>query len=146
MVMKTTGWKSGRTRYVPVNYALVDGNVYCMAGFGETTHWYRNLRAHPKIELILPGGSITGVAEDASDTADSNRIVRQIFKNSGIVGRLAGVNPSAISDRALQEKTKDYPLICIRPLGVGSGPGDAGGWLWILGLAITALALWLIFS
>ena len=145
MVMKTIGWRTGKIRYVPVNYALFDGNVYCMAGFGKATHWYRNLKAHPKIELILPGGSIAGLVDDGLVTTDSIRVVRQLFRNSGILGRLAGVNPSTISDNELQEKTKDYPLICIRPLGVGSGAGDMGGWLWILSFVFTIIVIWFIF-
>jgi hypothetical protein len=144
MVMKTVGWKTGKTRYVPVNYCIIDGNVYCMAGFGTGTHWYRNLKTRPQIELILPSGPVIGMAEELTLSAESIHIMRQILKNSGVVGRLAGFNPTTTSDKELQEKMKDYPLICIRPIGIGSGAGDAGGWLWILSLVITFMALLLI--
>src|SRR5262245_39299377 len=29
MLLKTVGKKSGKTRYAPVNYAIMEGNVYC---------------------------------------------------------------------------------------------------------------------
>lgn len=141
MVMKTVGWRTGKTRYAPVNFAILDGNVYCMAGFGEGTHWYRNLKTHSKIELILPGGPLFGKAEEVDLSADSIHVMRQILSNSGMVGRLAGLNPTNLSDTELQEKVKEYPLIRIRPVGIGSGAGDAGGWLWILSFAITILVL-----
>jgi len=35
MVLKTIGHKSGLTRYAPVNYAILDGNIYCLSGFGK---------------------------------------------------------------------------------------------------------------
>ena len=34
MVLKTTGRKTGKQRYTPVDYAIQDGKVYCLAGLG----------------------------------------------------------------------------------------------------------------
>jgi hypothetical protein len=145
MVMKTTGWRTGKTRYAPANFAIVDGNVYCMAGFGEGTHWYRNLKANPNLELLLPGRTVAGLAEEIELSAETIPIMRQILKNSGAAGRLAGLNPTSLSDEEVQAKIKDYPLICIRPIGIGSGPADAGGWLWILVFTISIIAILLLF-
>lgn len=142
MVMKTIGRKTGKERYVPVNYAILEGNIYCMAGFGKGTHWYRNLQSQPNIEIIIPSGPLAGVAEDATNSEGAIRILRQLLKNSGFPGFFAGFNPFTISDTELQEKTKDFPLVRIRPTGVGSGAGDAGGWLWILSLVV----LWLVLT
>lgn len=144
MVMKTIGWKTGKERYVPVNYAIMDGNIYCMAGFGNGTHWYRNLQSQPNIEIIIPSGTLAGVAEDATNSEGATHILRQILKNSGFAGFFAGFNPFAISDTELREKTKDFPLVRIRPSGIGSGAGDAGGWLWILSLVVSVVVLWLV--
>jgi deazaflavin-dependent oxidoreductase (nitroreductase family) len=141
MVVKTIGRKTGKERYVPVNYAIREGNIYCMAGFGKGTHWYRNLQAQPNIEIIIPSGPLAGVAEDATNSGEALVILRQLLKNSGFAGFLAGFNPFSISDTELCEKTKDFPLVRIRPTGVGSGAGDAGGWLWILSLVVV---LWLV--
>ncbi len=48
MVLKTIGRKTGKVRYSPVNYAIMNGNVYCLVGFGHIADWYRNLRANPR--------------------------------------------------------------------------------------------------
>ena len=144
MVMKTIGNKTGKVRYAPANYAIFKGSVYCMAGFGKGTHWYKNMMATPNVEAIIPSGPIAGVAEDATDSEEALHVMRQVFINSGIVGLLAGVNPYTISDSDLREKTKHYPLIRIRPTGIGSGPADAGGWLWILMLVLTIIMLWVL--
>jgi deazaflavin-dependent oxidoreductase (nitroreductase family) len=144
MVVKTIGRKTGKERYVPVNYAILDGNIYCMAGFGKGTHWYRNLLAQPNIEIIIPSGPLAGVAEDATNSEEATRILRQLLKNSGIAGFFAGFNPFAKSDTELREKTEEFPLVRIRPTGVGSGASDAGGWLWILRLVVSVVVLRLV--
>lgn len=146
MVLKTVGWKTGRERYVPVNYAIRNGSIYCLSGLGKGAHWYRNLQAEPNIEMILPSGPLAGVAEDVTESDDALIVLRQILKNSGFAGLLAGMNAFSLSDGVLREKTKDYPLIRIRPTGVGSGASDAGGWLWILSLAVSVVVLWILAS
>jgi len=144
MVVKTIGRKTGKKRSVPVNYAILDGNIYCMAGFGKGTDWYRNLQSQPNIEIILPCGPLAGVAEDATNSEEATRILRQLLKNSGFAGFFAGFNPFTVSDAELREKTKDFPLVRIRPTGVGNGAGDAGGWLWVLSLVVSVVVLWLL--
>ena len=61
MVLKTIGRKSGKTRYSPVNYAIMNGNIYCMAGWGQIADWYRNLISDHNIEMILPISNIERV-------------------------------------------------------------------------------------
>jgi len=76
MVLKVIGRKTGKTRYAPVNYAIANGNVYCLAGFGTISDWYRNLLAHPNIEVLLPGGAIAGIAEQVIDSNERLRLIR----------------------------------------------------------------------
>ncbi len=47
MVITHTGRKSGLRRRTPLNYAEVDGEIYCTAGFGHISDWYRNIMADP---------------------------------------------------------------------------------------------------
>ena len=142
MVLKTTGRKSGKTRYSPVNYAIMNGNIYCMAGWGHIADWYRNLLSNPNIEMILPCGALTGIAEEVTVSAERITILRKVLKAGGFAGFLLGVNPYTVSNEKLAEKTKEIPLIRIRPCGIGSGASDPGGWLWIpVGISIVLLAL-----
>ena len=48
MVLKTVGSKTGKRRYAPVNYAILDGHVYVLSGFGKLAHWVTNLVAQPR--------------------------------------------------------------------------------------------------
>lgn len=54
MVLNHTGRKSGLLRQTPLNYAIIDGEIYCTAGLGETTDWYRNILANPHVEVWTP--------------------------------------------------------------------------------------------
>ena len=145
MVLKTVGNKSGLVRYAPVNYAILDGNIYCLSGLGKIAHWYKNLTANPNIELILPAATISGKATTLVDTDETLSIMRQILKNSGFASFMAGINAFAISDEDLREKGSEMVIIRITPNGILSGTADPGGWLWFWLTIMTIIALLLIF-
>ena len=137
MVLKTVGHKTGKLRYVPVNYAIKSGCIYCMAGFGTAAHWYRNLRAQPRLELILPGGAFAGIADEVTDPDEYLSMARQVLRNAGFAGFFTGCNPFTASDALLLDKLRGVPLLRIQPTGIGSGPLDAGGSLWIVPVMAT---------
>ena len=132
MILKTKGRKTGKMRFSPVNYAIHNGSVYCLAGWGKTSDWYRNLVANPQVEQILPGGAFAGLAETVNDANEKRIMIRQILKNGGVAGFFEGYNPYTITDDQLDKKTAELVLVRIRPNGLGSGAADPGGWLWIL--------------
>lgn len=139
MVLKTTGRKSGKTRYSPVNYAIMNGNIYCTAGWGHMADWYRNLISNPNIEILLPGGALAGRAEEVGASTERIVALRKVLKAGGFAGFMLGVNPYTVSDQKLAEKTKDTPLIRISPCGIGSGASDPGGWVWVPVVVILVL-------
>jgi deazaflavin-dependent oxidoreductase (nitroreductase family) len=147
MVLKTIGRKSGKLRFTPVNYAVYKGDVYCISGGRQSSDWYRNVRATPEIEVMLPGGTIYGfVDEDVSP--DARRVVvREVLKNAGFAGFFEGYNPFTITDEELMQKSADLPVLRIHPIGLGSGASDSGGWAWLwVFLATIALILVLLFK
>jgi deazaflavin-dependent oxidoreductase (nitroreductase family) len=141
MVIRTAGRKTGRARYTPVTYTIADGSVYCLAGFGRISDWYRNIQAAPQIALILPGGAVSGRVEEVDDAAERLSITRQIFKNAGFIGFLEGFNPFRASDEVILAKTAEMPVLRIRPDGLANGPCDPGGWAWVWGPVLTVLAI-----
>ena len=145
MVLKTVGRRTGKVRYTPVNYAILNGKVYCLAGFGRISDWYRNLQANPKVELILPGRALAGMAQEVEDAGEQMRALRQVMKNAGLPGLVYGVSPSKASDEVLREKAGGTRCLCITPYGMGSGAFDAGGWFWITLLVLTLGVLLILF-
>jgi deazaflavin-dependent oxidoreductase (nitroreductase family) len=144
MVIKTIGRKTGKVRYTPVNYAIQNGNVFCISGGGHHADWYRNMKAAKGVEVILPGGSIYGDVEDVSDPNERIVVVRKILQNAGFAGFFEGFNPYTVTDDLLDRKTEAMPLIRIHPLGIGYGASDPGGLAFLWTIASVLLVLFLI--
>jgi deazaflavin-dependent oxidoreductase (nitroreductase family) len=147
MVIVHTGRKSGAKRYTPVNYAEIDGDIYCTAGFGAISDWYRNIMADPNVELWLPNVRWTGTAEDVTDQAGAVDKMRQVLIGSAFAANAAGLYPKTMSDDELAQATSSYRLVRIRYTGLREGEGGPGDleWVWgpvaLLGLlALVALA------
>jgi len=111
MVIKHRGRKSGKEYLTPVNYAVVDGKVYCTAGFGSISDWYRNMKANPNVEILLLKGWHKARAEDVSDSPRRTFLMRQVIIGSGFAGPLFGVNQKKLNDEQLDAETKEYRLI-----------------------------------
>ena len=134
MVLVHTGRKSGLRRFTPVNYAQVDGEVYCTAGFGAGSDWYKNIIANPAVEVWLPDGWWAGVAEDITGAPAALPLLRSVLIASGAAAPLAGVDPKGMSDAELAEATAPYRLLHIKRTEARTGPGGPGelAWVWPL--------------
>jgi deazaflavin-dependent oxidoreductase (nitroreductase family) len=136
MVITHTGRKSGLKRQTPINYAVIDGEVYCTAGFGKMSDWYRNIKTHPEVEIWLPDGWWAGVAEDVSSSKQRLLIMRQILINSGFAAHaFEGIDPHKITEDELVKLTTEYCLIHIRRTEARTGPGGPGELAWVWPLA-----------
>src|SRR3990172_8866162 len=122
MVITHTGRKTGARRRTPVNYAVVDGEVYCVAGFGGNSDWYRNIVAHPEVEVWLPDGWWAGAAEEVTDAAARLPLMRQVLIGSGFAAYVAGLDPIHMTDEELDRATARYPLMHIRRTEARTGP------------------------
>ena len=70
MVIKHRGRKSGKEYLTPVNYAIVDGEIYCTAGFGSISDWYRNM-------LVISTESNCGFLKASASPAQKISPIRQ---------------------------------------------------------------------
>ncbi len=111
MVICHRGRRSGKEFLTPVNYALVDGEIYSTAGFGARTDWYRNILASPQIQLWLPEGRRNARACDVSDSPLRIRLLREITIASGFAGPLMGVDQRKLTDEQMAAIGKDYRLV-----------------------------------
>ena len=152
LILRTRGRRTGLVREAPLGYALIDGFVYCVAGYGVATPWYRNLLDNPTVEVVLPGRTIRGIAEPVSDDAEWLRTFRTLIAGFGLVGRLVTGDPRRIDDATLLATHRSLPVIRIRSLEppgpVVAGAWDPGGrgWLAVWAVTIQALscAVWLL--
>jgi len=141
VVVKTIGNKTGKIRYTPVNYSIWNGSVYCLAGAGNAAHWYRNLKANPTVELLLPRGAVAAEASEVKDREEKTQAARQILKMGGFAGFFLGFNPYRAADEQVQAAVEKIPVIRFHPTGLASGPADGGGWLWV---PVWGILIWLI--
>lgn len=131
LVLVHRGRKTGATRLTPVNYAMVGGDLYCVAGFGQRADWYQNILARPQIEVWLPNGWWQAVADDVSDSRTRLPVLRQVLIASGFAGRLAGLDAQRMTDAALREATAPYRLVRLRLIGERTGEGGPGSLAWV---------------
>ena len=122
MVLSHHGRVTGLPRRTPLNYAIVDGGVVCVAGYGRRCDWYRNVLANPEVEVWLPGGRWAGLARDVSEGPDRLAMMREVLRASGFAAVVAGVDPRRLDDPSLEQATRDYRLIRVQRTGVSTSP------------------------
>lgn len=145
MVLNHIGRKSGLPRRTPVNYAEVNGEIYITSGFGKVAHWYKNIMAHPHIEVWLPDGAWQAYAEDVTNCEQHITIMREVLKNSGFAALAGGVNPHTMSDVALAQATDTYRLLHIHRIAPSTNEDGLGDLVWIWPFIGTVLiVMWLL--
>jgi deazaflavin-dependent oxidoreductase (nitroreductase family) len=132
MVLRTKGRRSGLRREAPLGYLVLDGYVYCCAGFGRRTQWFRNIEADPHVEVLLPTIAVAGIAEEVTDPAEWSRGMRALLASLGIISRAVIGDVRHASDERLGAMAGGLPLVRIRITGLGVGPFDPGGRGWVL--------------
>jgi deazaflavin-dependent oxidoreductase (nitroreductase family) len=134
MVLRTRGRRTGKMRTAPLGYVILDGAIYCCAGFGRETAWYRNLLADSAVEVVLPGRTLIGMAADVTDSGERARAYRALIASLGGIGRMALGDLQRLDDETLLAEHAAIPLVRIVPTGVVAGPLDPGGRFWIAAL------------
>jgi deazaflavin-dependent oxidoreductase (nitroreductase family) len=139
MVLVHVGRKTGIKRRTPLNFAAIDGDIYCIAAFGKISDWHKNVLADRRVEVWLPDGWWSGVATDVSDSASRLSLLREVLIASGFASYCAGIWPKSISDAELARRTGHYRVVRVElthALTREGGPGDLA-WVW----PVVALAL-----
>lgn len=152
MVLATTGRRSGERRLVPLNYAEGTNAVYCLAGFGRTTHWLLNLQADPQCEIWLPDGRrLRGRGELVATETRRISLVREILVRSGFAAKVAepSLDLATALDDAIAElgpqPGRHYEVVEIELGDAITGPGGPGDLTWVWPTAVVAgLAGWMV--
>lgn len=127
LLLVTRGRTSGQRREAPLCYAVHEGRVLVVAGFGHTAHWYRNALADPAVELILPGATLAGRAQPVEDDVARVRALRVLTPSMGLAGRSTLGDLRGRSDDEVAELARSLPVLAITPTAFRPGPFDPGG-------------------
>jgi deazaflavin-dependent oxidoreductase (nitroreductase family) len=144
LLLTTTGRKSGLRRDTPLGYIVAEGAAWVMAGFGPTTHWYRNLLADPHVDVLMPARpAFAALAEECTDPAIRARILPPLIRSMALPGTMVGTLPATASDERLIELMTGLPLIAIRPVAAPlvAGPDDPGGRGWVVRQTVATVAI-----
>jgi deazaflavin-dependent oxidoreductase (nitroreductase family) len=67
LLLTTTGRKSGQARVTPLQYELINGNIYIASARGTKADWYRNILSNPEVEVRVKSRRLIGLAETVTD-------------------------------------------------------------------------------
>lgn len=135
MIITHTGRKSNKKYLTPVNYTIIEDTIYCTAGFGSISDWYRNIIANPNIEVWLPPNYWwSAIAQEVENEKIRLPILKQIITNSGFAARMMGIDIENFSDDQLELATVNYRLIKINRAQALTGEGGPGeyAWMWFI--------------
>ena len=141
LLLRTRGRTSGLVREAPLGYVLLDGAVYCCAGFGVGTAWYRNVLADDRVEIVLPGRTLGCRATPVTDPTEWLRAYRALMASLGLVSRGVLGDVSRTDDDVLLTSHRTIPLVRIVPTSIVAGELDPGGRSWL-----AAAMLWLMLA
>lgn len=139
LVLTHKGRKTGVPRRTPVNFARVQNEIYCVAGFGHISDWFRNTQVNPQVEVWLPDGLWEGTVEDISEADARLPLLREVLIASGFAALVAGVNPHTLSDPEMDALTQPYRLLHIRLDRPRTGPGGPGDLAWVWPLTVMVM-------
>lgn len=111
MVVTHVGRTSGLRRQTPLNYAVLEGDVWCTTN--RRSQWLRNVEANPEVTVWLPfRRPRRGHAEILPvDEAHVDRL-RSVLLASGFAAeRFGGLHPRRDSDAELLAQCAEYRLI-----------------------------------
>ena len=137
LLLRTTGRKSGLVREAPLGYAVIDGRVVVVAGYGRGAHWFRNAIADPAVEVLLPGALFAGRADEITEPGPRRAAFRTLIESMGVVGGLTLGDVRGKDDAEVDVLAEAFPILAITPTAILPGPFDPGG----VGARLNA-ALW----
>jgi deazaflavin-dependent oxidoreductase (nitroreductase family) len=143
LLLQTTGRKSRQPRLTPLNYAIDNGCVVCLAGFGEHAHWLANIRSDPHVQVQLPGRVVTGIATEVEEQAEARRLAVQVARNCGFALVFEHPRCLLMSDAQLAVQLEGRPVVRIQPVDAPlvAGRHDPGGHGWVVPMLVQCLAL-----
>jgi len=120
LLLITTGRKSGQPRTTPLQYEEVDGAIYLGAARGRKADWFRNIVAHPQVEVRVRSRRFQGIAEPITDPVRiADFLALRLQRHPKMVGailRSAGLPPTPTCAQ-LAEYAAGRAMVVIRPCG-----------------------------
>jgi len=77
LLLKTKGWKTGKTRRTPLEYRRYEDEIIILAARGENATWVKNMRAYPNnMEVTIGFHSFKPRIEFVSELSQKLKIIK----------------------------------------------------------------------
>ena len=128
LLLTTTGRKSGKQRYTPLEYQREKSTGYpiIMAGWGGKTDWKHNIVANPHVHVQIGHESFNATAEPLNDAETIARLTEamKINPNSAkIWSRWAGEIVTLEDPGSIERSVKYFPCFRLKPI-IDNGAGN----------------------
>ena len=91
-ILETTGRRSGEPRRTPVGHAVMGETVWIVAEHGARAGYVRNIRANPRVRILLRDGWREGTARVVEDDDSRARLRKMGLRLNALAVRLAGTD------------------------------------------------------
>jgi deazaflavin-dependent oxidoreductase (nitroreductase family) len=119
LLLTTTGRKSGLQRITPLQYEMVDGQIYVGSARGTKADWFRNILADPYVRVRVKSREFSGIAEPVTGylrVADFLELrLRRHPRMMGMILKSEGL-PTKPPRLQLEEYARDLAMVIIRPI------------------------------
>jgi deazaflavin-dependent oxidoreductase (nitroreductase family) len=124
LLITTTGRKSGKKRYTPLEYQREQGtgNPIIMAGWGGKTDWRYNLDANPHVRVQIGREEFDAIAEPMKGEEIAARLRKAMEinpKSEKIWSRWAGERVSLEDPGSIDRAAKYFPSYRLKPIKEG---------------------------
>lgn len=125
LLLTTTGRRSGKHRFTPLEYRREQGTGYVVitAGWGGKTDWRRNIQANPRVYVQIGWNRFDALAEPLSDTeviAWMVEAMRISPRSAKLFSRWTGEPVSMDAPDSLLRAAQFFPSYRLKPLDAKS--------------------------
>lgn len=145
LVVEHRGRRTGTRYLAPLNFTPEGRSRYCLAAFGSSADWYRNVLSTKRAVLWLPDGRWTAIVDDVTGDPGSRDRIRQVLIDSGFAARAFGLDPRGMTDTEIDDATSGYRLVRFDLVDRCEGSPADLSWVWIpiaagaVGIGMTAV-------
>jgi deazaflavin-dependent oxidoreductase (nitroreductase family) len=119
MLLITTGRKSGKKRYTMVDVLLYDPekDTYVIeVGFGKSSDWYRNIRAHPVFEAQVRRRRFKAAAEELPPDQTGDAMVNFVRRRPAYAKSvMKAVGITYTTEDELRALSPQWILLAVHP-------------------------------
>ena len=83
LILTTTGRVSGKTRRSPLWYVRNDKVIYCISGWGSSSHWLKNVQANPNVLIQIGNDKRESTGTSVEEASVLERVLQRFQSKYG---------------------------------------------------------------